>query len=109
MTPLSTPGATVTRGSHVDYDAIVIGTGFGGIYMLHKLRHELGLTVRAYDRERRRRHVVLEPLPRSALGHRGTRLPLLLRPGPAAGLRLVDPLPQVDRHPGLPRARRGPL
>ncbi|MBB3082478.1 flavin-containing monooxygenase [Geodermatophilus sabuli] len=50
MTPLSTPGATIPRGSHVDYDAIVIGAGFGGIYMLHKLRNELGLTVRAYDR-----------------------------------------------------------
>src|SRR3954452_4613219 len=50
MTPLNAPGATVTRDSHVDYDAIVIGTGFGGIYMLHKLRNELGLTVRAYDR-----------------------------------------------------------
>ena len=24
-----------------DYDAIVIGAGFGGIYMLHKLRNEL--------------------------------------------------------------------
>ena len=29
-----------------DVDAIVIGAGFGGIYMLHKLRNELGLTVR---------------------------------------------------------------
>ena len=33
-----------------DYDAIVIGAGFGGIYMLHKLRNELGLRVRAFDR-----------------------------------------------------------
>jgi cyclohexanone monooxygenase len=50
MTPLNAPGATATRDPHVDYDAIVIGAGFGGIYMLHKLRNELGLTVRAYDR-----------------------------------------------------------
>lgn len=34
----------------VDYDAVVIGAGFGGIYMLRKLRDELGLTVRGYDR-----------------------------------------------------------
>ena len=27
-----------------DFDAIVIGAGFGGIYMLHKLRNEQGLT-----------------------------------------------------------------
>lgn len=41
-----------TKGDAVktDYDAIVIGVGFGGIYMLHKLRDELGLTVRAFDR-----------------------------------------------------------
>lgn len=32
------------------YDAIVIGAGFGGIYMLKKLRDELGLKVRAFDR-----------------------------------------------------------
>ncbi|WP_226506964.1 NAD(P)/FAD-dependent oxidoreductase [Pseudomonas sp. MWU16-30317] len=34
----------------VNYDAIVIGAGFGGIYMLKKLRDELGLKVRAFDR-----------------------------------------------------------
>ncbi len=33
-----------------DVDAIVIGAGFGGIYMLHKLRDELGLTVRAFEK-----------------------------------------------------------
>jgi cation diffusion facilitator CzcD-associated flavoprotein CzcO len=34
----------------IDYDAIVIGAGFGGIYMLKKLRDELGLKVRAFDK-----------------------------------------------------------
>jgi cation diffusion facilitator CzcD-associated flavoprotein CzcO len=29
------------------YDAIVIGAGFAGLYMLHKLRNEQGLNVRA--------------------------------------------------------------
>lgn len=50
MTTLNTarPG---TKGARpVDYDAVVIGAGFGGLYMLHKLRDELGLSVRAYDR-----------------------------------------------------------
>ena len=32
------------------YDAIVVGAGFAGLYMLHKLRNELGLNVRAFDR-----------------------------------------------------------
>lgn len=31
-------------------DALVIGAGFAGIYMLHKLRNELGLTVRVFDK-----------------------------------------------------------
>jgi len=31
-------------------DAVVIGAGFSGIYMLHKLRNGLGLKVRAYDK-----------------------------------------------------------
>ncbi|EXF95873.1 cyclohexanone monooxygenase [Pseudomonas fluorescens HK44] len=34
----------------IHYDAIVIGAGFGGIYMLKKLRDELGLKVRAFDK-----------------------------------------------------------
>lgn len=34
----------------IDFDAIVIGAGFGGIYMLHKLRDEMGLTVRAFEK-----------------------------------------------------------
>jgi cation diffusion facilitator CzcD-associated flavoprotein CzcO len=42
MSTTSTPGA--------DVDAIVIGAGFGGIYMLHKLRNELGLTVKAFEK-----------------------------------------------------------
>lgn len=36
--------------TRTDYDAIVIGAGFSGIYMLHKLRNELGLNVRAFDK-----------------------------------------------------------
>jgi cyclohexanone monooxygenase len=33
-----------------DFDAIVIGAGFAGIYMLHKLRNELGLKVHAFEK-----------------------------------------------------------
>ncbi|WDZ91564.1 NAD(P)/FAD-dependent oxidoreductase [Nocardiopsis sp. HUAS JQ3] len=35
---------------NTDLDAIVIGAGFAGIYALHKLRNELGLSVRAFDK-----------------------------------------------------------
>jgi cyclohexanone monooxygenase len=31
------------------YDAVIIGAGFSGLYMLHRLRNELGLTVRVYE------------------------------------------------------------
>ena len=33
-----------------DVDAIVVGAGIAGIYMTHKLRNELGLTVRTFER-----------------------------------------------------------
>ena len=31
-----------------DFDAIIVGAGFAGLYMLHSLR-ELGLSVRVYE------------------------------------------------------------
>ncbi|HEY9413830.1 MAG TPA: NAD(P)/FAD-dependent oxidoreductase [Pseudonocardia sp.] len=36
--------------TQTDYDAVVVGAGFGGIFMLYKLREELGLSVRLYDK-----------------------------------------------------------
>jgi cation diffusion facilitator CzcD-associated flavoprotein CzcO len=35
--------------STTDVDAVVIGAGFSGLYMLHKLRNELGLNVRVFE------------------------------------------------------------
>lgn len=35
---------------NTDFDAIVVGAGIAGIYLVHKLRNELGLTVRAFER-----------------------------------------------------------
>jgi cation diffusion facilitator CzcD-associated flavoprotein CzcO len=40
----------VTTTPTPDVDAVVIGAGFGGIYMLHQLRDELGLTVQAFEK-----------------------------------------------------------
>ncbi len=40
-----------TSGSEIrDVDAIVVGAGFGGIYMLHKLRNDLGLNAVCIDK-----------------------------------------------------------
>lgn len=38
-----------TTSDVVEVDAVVIGTGFAGIYSIHKLRNELGLSVQAFD------------------------------------------------------------
>ncbi len=40
----------MTQTPSTDLDAVVIGAGFGGIYMLKKLRDELGLRARAFDK-----------------------------------------------------------
>jgi cation diffusion facilitator CzcD-associated flavoprotein CzcO len=40
----------VLESAQKQYDAIVIGAGFAGIYALYKLRHELGLTVRCFEK-----------------------------------------------------------
>ncbi|MCM3588380.1 NAD(P)/FAD-dependent oxidoreductase [Mesobacillus maritimus] len=37
------------REEGLNFDAVVVGAGFGGLYSVHKLRNELGLTVRAFD------------------------------------------------------------
>lgn len=41
--------STVSR-SAPEFDAIVIGAGFGGLYALHKLRNEQGLKVQGFDK-----------------------------------------------------------
>ena len=50
-----------------DLDALVIGAGFSGLYMLHRLR-EMGCTARVIERAADvGGHLVVESLPRSAL------------------------------------------
>ena len=34
----------------VDYDAVVVGAGFSGLYQLHRLRDELGLSVKVVEK-----------------------------------------------------------
>jgi cation diffusion facilitator CzcD-associated flavoprotein CzcO len=40
----------VAEASKTDYDAVVVGAGFGGLYALKKLRDDLGMSVRLYDK-----------------------------------------------------------
>jgi cation diffusion facilitator CzcD-associated flavoprotein CzcO len=39
----------IARVKGADFDAVVVGAGFGGIYAVHKLRNDLELNVQAYD------------------------------------------------------------
>ena len=50
MTALNSTRVATGGDRTADYDAVVIGAGFGGIYAVHKLRNELGLTVRAFEK-----------------------------------------------------------
>ena len=32
-----------------DFDAVIVGAGFSGLYMLHRLRNEMGLSARVFE------------------------------------------------------------
>ena len=32
-----------------DFDAVIVGAGFSGLYMLHRLRNQMGLSARVYE------------------------------------------------------------
>jgi cation diffusion facilitator CzcD-associated flavoprotein CzcO len=32
-----------------DFDAVIVGAGFAGLYALHKLRDEMGLSARVFE------------------------------------------------------------
>ncbi len=36
-------------GSATDFDAVIVGAGFSGLYMLHRLRNEMGFSARVYE------------------------------------------------------------
>ena len=44
-----TQAAGLATGRHPDFDVVVVGAGFAGLYMVHRAR-QLGLTVRAFER-----------------------------------------------------------
>ena len=46
--PSKSPGKSPRTAPRRDYDAVVVGAGFAGLYMLHRLRG-LGFSVRVYE------------------------------------------------------------
>ena len=90
-------------------DAVIVGAGFAGLYMLHKLRGLGLLGRRLRGRRRCRRHVVLEPLPGRPLRRREHQLLVLVRPRPRAGVGLDRALRHPARDPSLRQPRRRSL
>ena len=92
-----------------DYDVVIVGAGFAGMYMLHRVRG-LGLTARVFEAgERRGRHVVLEPLSGRALRRRehGVLVPVLR--GAPAGVGVDGALRDPARDPAVRQPRRRPV
>jgi len=46
---VSSPNIEDHAGDVIDFDAVVVGAGFAGLYALHKLRDQLGLSVCAFE------------------------------------------------------------
>ena len=90
-----------------EVDAVVVGAGFAGLYLLHRLRG-LGFRTVVLDAGRGRRgHLVLEPVPGGPLRRREHGVLVLVRRGPPAGVALDGALRRPGRDPRLrpPRGR----
>ena len=44
-----TRGSTETYAQNLETDILIVGAGFGGVYLLHKLRDELGFNCKVYE------------------------------------------------------------
>ena len=89
-----------------EHDALVIGAGFAGLYQLHCLRDQLGLDVAVLEAGRgRRRHLVLEPLPRRAVRFREPLLQFLLLEGVVRRVGVDRALSGAGGNPALPQPR----
>jgi len=45
----SPKGTTDSYADGLDVDVMIVGAGFGGVYLLHKLRDELGFKCKVYE------------------------------------------------------------
>jgi hypothetical protein len=62
------------------FDVVVVGAGFSGLYLLHRLRQAGFSALRGRHGRRRGRHLVLEPLSRCALRRGELGVQLLVQP-----------------------------
>jgi len=42
-------GSSATYADNLECDVLIVGAGFGGVYLLHKLRDELGFNCKLYE------------------------------------------------------------
>ena len=51
ITPVhpTTTNTTTTTATTPEFDAVIVGAGFAGLYALHRMRDRMGLSVRAFD------------------------------------------------------------
>ena len=45
----TTNGSTATDSDNLECDVLIVGAGFGGVYLLHRLRDEFGLNAKVYE------------------------------------------------------------
>ena len=91
----------------LDLDALVIGAGFGGIYTLHKLRHELGLNAVAIDKAGGVGGTwYWNKYPGALSDSEGFRLPVLVRPRALPADPVEDQVRDRARDPRVPQQRR---
>ena len=107
---MATQGDKKANARPTEVDVVVVGAGFAGLYMLHRLR-ELGFSVRVLEAgRRRRRHLVLEPLPGRALRHRrASTTRYSFDPELETGVDLDRAVRHPARDPALRPVRRRPL
>ncbi len=98
-----------SRTNRITVDVVVVGAGFAGMYMLHRLRRSGLSAVRLRGRRGRRWDVVVESLSRRPLRRRVAGLLVLVRRGPAAGVGLERALRDATGDPGVRQPRRRPV
>jgi glycine/D-amino acid oxidase-like deaminating enzyme len=97
------------QATFLDFDAVIIGAGFSGMYMLHSLRDKLDLNVIVFEAGDGVGGTWYWNRYPGALRLGQLRLLLHVRQEPVAGMGLVRALSGAGRDPALPRALRRAL
>ena len=89
-------------------DVVIVGAGFGGMYMLHRAARPRVVCDRLRCRGRRRRHLVLEPLSGRPLRRGKHAVFLLVLRGAAAGMAMERGIRRPAGNSAIRQSRRRP-